>query len=295
MKFLEKKYFIKNNYQPNKSRGTYEINKRIYWNTGRISQSYYARHSFYKYCKKLIKKKNLKSVLDIGCGPATKLMKLIYPICHNIYCIDQERIIKYCRERYGLNFFFSDDIENSHLNFKKKFDLIIAGDVIEHLLNPNTLLEYIKRYSHPKTYIVISTPERDVLRGKNCSFSPKKDHVREWNKKEFNKYLKNNGFQIIYHSNIQNFKILINFNKSLGEIKKDLMVQLLKINRFHNLEKIKHTQFVICKLKNSNDKMDNAVKKLFEKKTRIILNDLLSIILIKFHFILIKIIRKKAK
>ena len=66
----------------------------------------------------------LLRILDIGCGYAIKLMKFIHPVCNEVYGIDQENIINFCRKKYNLNTFLVDDIENSKLDLKKKFDLI---------------------------------------------------------------------------------------------------------------------------------------------------------------------------
>ena len=129
---MSKNYFIKSNYKPNKKIETIETKKKLYWTNHRISQDFYTRHLLFKKIRKLIKKEKLKSILDIGCGPATKLMGILYPICPEVCGIDQERIILICRKKYNLNTFFSDDIENTTLSLKKKFDLIISTDVIEH-------------------------------------------------------------------------------------------------------------------------------------------------------------------
>lgn len=244
---MDKSYFIKNNYITNKPIEN-KVGKEIYWTKERIQRShYYAQYYVYKFCKKLIKKKNLKSVLDIGCANAIKLMNLIYPVCQEVYGIDQRSIIDYCKKRYKLISFYSDDIEYSKLNLNKKFDLIISADVIEHLSNPNNLLSYIKKFCHKNTYIVLSTPERDILRGEECCFSPNKVHVREWNSLEFIKYLKFNNFKIFTHKIVKSRKINLNLRQPLLNIKKNI-IEILKI--FFRKKTIKNCQLVVCKLKN---------------------------------------------
>ena len=119
---MEKNYYIKSNYKPNEIAETIDTKKKKYWLDYRISRMYYHRYYLFKSCKKLIKKKKLNSVLDIGCGPANKLMKLIYPVCQDVYGIDQEHIININRKKFGLDTFFSDNIENSMLNFKRKLN-----------------------------------------------------------------------------------------------------------------------------------------------------------------------------
>ena len=286
---MEKNYYIKSNYKPNKENKTFETGEIKYWINNRIHHSLYSRPLLYKCSKKLIKKKNLKSVLDIGCGPAVKLMKYIYPICHDIYGIDQENIIKFCKNKYGLKNFFIDNIEKSTLNLKKRFDLIISGDVIEHLLNPDNLLNYIKKFSHENTYILITTPERDILRGENCNSCSNPSHIREWNKQEFNNYLKKNGFEIIYHTVIDSLRLYLNFKQRLTEIGKDLSIKLSLIKKFNTLKKIKHSQLVVCKLKHLNDFENNSIKRICEKCVKSNSRDGLNRFIIKSYLILLKL------
>lgn len=281
---MERNYFIKKNYKANLVTHTVDTENQIYWSKSRILHSYYNRYNLYNFCKKLVKKKDLKNVLDVGCGPALKLMKLIYPNCHEVYGIDQESIIEFCKKKHGLKTFFSDDIENPSLNLDKKFALILSFDVIEHLLKPNKLISYIKKYCHENTYIIITTPERDILRGKNCNYSPKNVHVREWNSFEFNKYLKNQGFKILAHVNGEGFSVYLNFKKSLSEIKVELMTQLDLVKRYNSLNKIRHCQMVLCKLKNSSeDSNEKSLIQLFNRLGTPNLNDIFKIVLIKIY------------
>lgn len=52
------------------------------------------------------------------------------------------------------------DIENSDIltQIKDKFDVIILGDVLEHLVNPDVLLKKIKYFLTDKTIILVSVP-----------------------------------------------------------------------------------------------------------------------------------------
>ncbi len=49
-------------------------------------------------------------------------------------------------------------------------------------------------------YLVISTPDRDILRGEN-DFGPPRNmtHMREWNGKEFKNFISSSGFTIVSH------------------------------------------------------------------------------------------------
>ena len=92
-----------------------------------------------------------------------------------------------------------DDFESPGLSKEIKSELVVCCDVIEHLVNPDLLLTYIKDRMDVNGIAVISTPERDRLRGKGSNSSPNKYHIREWNFKEFAQYLENRDFEIINH------------------------------------------------------------------------------------------------
>jgi hypothetical protein len=79
-------------------------------------------------------------------------------------------------------------------------DLFIASDVIEQLIDPDVLLEYIKQ-CNPKE-IILSTPDRS-LANINWGYNENgptsnTSHAREWNFQEFESYISEH-FDIISH------------------------------------------------------------------------------------------------
>lgn len=232
-------YFIKQGYIAQSNNNTSILNEnQKYWFGRRVTYNYYFQYHVYKYAKNLILKKKLTNAIDVGCGMSEKLMSLIYPVCKNIAGIDQEHSVNLCKKQYRKSFFYVDDFEKPVLKLGK-FDLIICADVIEHLNDPDILLNYLKKFATKKSYILISTPERDSHRGLDCNKSVKKEHVREWNFKEFAKYINNSGFQILEHRKIPFMKFpLINPYASL------LFFQILFRTRKRNT-----AQLILCKLK----------------------------------------------
>lgn len=121
----------------------------------------------YKLARKLIKENKINSVLDIGCGYGEKLKKFIYPICSEITGIDSEHGVSYCKEKHNFGKWYVDNLDNPRLNLFEKFDLVISADVIEHLENPDILIDQIKKYSKKNSLILLSTIERNSLCGKS--------------------------------------------------------------------------------------------------------------------------------
>ena len=57
-------------------------------------------------------------------------------------------------------------------------------NVIEHLLNPDSLMNYLKKYTNE--YIIVSTPER---KPESKGPPPNIHHIREWERHEFEEYI----------------------------------------------------------------------------------------------------------
>jgi hypothetical protein len=130
-----------------------------------------------------IKKMNGKSVMDVGCGSAFKLVEKfgnyettgieLSDMCHWL-------LTKYPTKKW-LPFEFAEPRQ-------LQSDLIICSDVIEHVKNPDELMDFLKKINFK--FLVISTPERNRVRGSR-DFGPPENtsHYREWNDLEFNEYV----------------------------------------------------------------------------------------------------------
>jgi len=108
---------------------------------------------------------------------------------------------------------------------KKKYDVIIAGEIFEHIFNLDKLLKDIKKVMKTKSKLIVSVPNNNnlidrfkVLIGRLPTFCAhandfeERGHVRDFNKKEITKKLKKNGFKIKkYHKSglIHNQKTII--------------------------------------------------------------------------------------
>lgn len=208
-----KKYYIKEGYKINQINMTNDkVNDKKYWDKNRFLSSKVYQFPVYQFLSDFIRKNKIKTLIDIGCGLGSKL-NYVY---HNnpnteIIGIDQSDPIEYCKRTYSFGKWIVDDFDKPILTKELKAELIVCCDVIEHIEDPDVLLRYIKSMLIKDGIAVISTPERDRLRGINCSYSPNKFHIREWNYKEFENYLQSHGFQILDHFN--QFPTKIGFNR----------------------------------------------------------------------------------
>jgi len=195
-----KNYSIREDYVPRKTAETFVEDPSEYWNEGRIAASGYYQYYVYQKAAELIAKNKLRSFLDIGCGYPRKVRDKITPVTRDITLIDQPSMRRLMECDFPEMKFIPLDLESMDIIIQEKFDCVVCADVIEHLLNPDSLLSFIKKILSPDGLCVISTPERDIERGLNCLHSPKPEHVREWNRKEFVSYLRDSGLEVLEHS-----------------------------------------------------------------------------------------------
>lgn len=146
----------------------------------------------YAAAKKLAVMRGYESVMDIGTGGGYKLLKHFGEF-HTLG-LDVEPNVSWLKEKYP-------DRQWAEIPFTQTaptLDLIICADVIEHLVNPDELLDFIKR-CQPKE-VVISTPNRDNLQEWSWAGPPRNTcHVREWSASEFRHYITESGFEISEH------------------------------------------------------------------------------------------------
>jgi SAM-dependent methyltransferase len=134
-------------------------------------------------------------IIDVGCGRAQKLIKL-HPE-FSIVGIDHGPNIEYCR-RYTFGTWIECDVERESLaDLPAQGSVVVCADVIEHLVNPVLLLQSLRTLlERGAGAVLLSTPERDLLRGRD-HFGPPPNpcHVREWNTAELRKLLLSMGFE----------------------------------------------------------------------------------------------------
>lgn len=144
----------------------------------------------------LMKKHGLSTVLDVGCGSAYKLVTYLGE--YDTVGLETAHTVAFLKEKYP-------DRKWEVSNFRQRqrgADVVICADVIEHLANPDELLDFLKALSF--RFLVLSTPARDVRAHwwkKSRLLGPPKHpyHVREWTLREFADYVAGHGFDIVSH------------------------------------------------------------------------------------------------
>lgn len=192
-------YFLPADYRENPAR-TF-VPDGEYWNDDRIAASYHFQYYAYAQAAALFRRQGYESVIDVGCGAATKLAAFFGEIADTIHMVDQPG-----SERVASNIlpgaaFTGADLETPP-PMDTRFDLVLCMDVLEHLADPDPLARWLHERVSDRGRLVLSTPDRDVRRGVGCRTSPNPLHVREWSSPELRAYLADRGFEVVDQRNL---------------------------------------------------------------------------------------------
>ena len=143
----------------------------------------------------LMKKHNLTSIVDIGCGSGYKLVT--YFADYQTLGLEVPENVRLLQKRYPDKQW---QVSDSSVKPTISTDVIICADVIEHMVDPDELVTYIKGI--PFQYLVLSTPDRKLIYRpwKRGYWGPprNKAHQREWTLPEFGRYISLH-FDVIDH------------------------------------------------------------------------------------------------
>ena len=174
-----KTYYIKENY-------TARLDNKDFDDT-KLTDEW--QKEVYEYAKKIAEENNFKTILDIGTGSGYKLIKHFDN--YNTLGIDIPKTVSFLKEKYPTKSWSDQFVPTTG------YDLLISSDVIEHLPDPDILLDLIIQCD-PKL-LVLSTPERNLLCKIDHNGPPfNKAHVREWTMVEFYNYI-SSRFDVLDH------------------------------------------------------------------------------------------------
>ncbi len=125
---------------------------------------------------------------------------------------DKDSILKL--KQYGINdIYFGDIIKNKYDKeiISNKYDIIVFGDVIEHLDSPGLALENLKQFCNKETKLLLTTPNVWTIFNLSNHFRKNEevhqDHTFWPSKKTMDRLIMNSGYKIekflylMYNSN----------------------------------------------------------------------------------------------
>lgn len=145
-----------------------------------------------------------KKVLDIGCtGIGGRLHEKITQVSSKAVGIDidQEKVNVMNKKGYEV---YCQNAEN--FNFDQKFDVIVAGELIEHLENPGIFLDSVKEHLFKGGRLIITTPNLQSahkIKQNIVKSNSNENHILGFTKYLLRNLLRKKGFNIIKIRNIE--------------------------------------------------------------------------------------------
>lgn len=156
-----------------------------------------------------------KNVLHIGCvgfadlGTAERVSLAKQSLHYALTTSARTIGVDYSREAidyYHTHHVFDNVIHGNaehleDLNLEQRFDVVVAGDIIEHLSNPGLMLDGIRSLCRPDTLVVITTPHAfgllSFLRFLANRFVEGQEHVFTMNSQNIEHLTERHGFEVV--------------------------------------------------------------------------------------------------
>lgn len=134
------------------------------------------------------------ALLDIGPNIGTCLM-LAQARGWDTYGVEiNAEAARYCREQRGLNVVAG--ALDAHTYAENSFDIILMGDVIEHLRDPLELMRVVQRILKPGGAVLISTPNIAERAGRLLQIKPN-EHLYYFSPATITSLLRKAGFDVV--------------------------------------------------------------------------------------------------
>lgn len=193
-------FFLPTDYKPNTHSITLDsVSGQTYWTPARLKSAQLYQYPVYKFALQVMRDENFKSLVDVGCGPGVKL-RMIHDALPGISItgVDQADPIRFCQDHHHFGTWITDNIE-APVHAVPPADMVICADVIEHVMNPDAVLNYLASLVSKNGLIVLSTPDRDRILNARALTPSNPNHIREWTMNELRDYLVSRGFEILQH------------------------------------------------------------------------------------------------
>lgn len=196
----EDRYFLPADYVPNDVNLTVDaVSGAEYWDDERVALSARYQRRAYAVASEIASKREVRRVVDVGCGVATKLAACFDSKRFELIGIDQRPAVEACERLGRPGRYYADDFEQPStavLGEIAPADMVISSDVIEHLLDPDPLVAYLRAIVSTSGIVIITTPDRGALCGVGATHPSNPAHIREWSRPEFVRYLESRGFAV---------------------------------------------------------------------------------------------------
>lgn len=139
-------------------RHLYEHDVREIWDPSIAPQIWNQYHDQLRLYEAMVKELNPVTILDVGCAQGTLALKLAEAGYHVVANDLRPEFLEYAKSRYehgDIEFVAGNVFE---LNLNRRFDLIFANQIIEHLVYPVEFLRRLAGLLSPGGHVIVTTP-----------------------------------------------------------------------------------------------------------------------------------------
>jgi SAM-dependent methyltransferase len=195
----EGKYFLPSGYRENPLASADGV-ESTFWDSNAEYGNTRFQEGVYRWASRLVDSKQAM-VIDVGCGTGHKLAEILGPVARDWLGVDQDSAISIDKREFPDGNWLSSDLSQSEVwtdLAELQADFVICSDVIEHLPDPQQLLQRLGGLLGPNGQVLISTPDRSRLEDREPLGPPKNPlHIREWIPAEFRLLAESAGFQVL--------------------------------------------------------------------------------------------------
>ena len=163
--------------------------------------------------KRILPSQN-STILDFGCGEGKYIGECLRVNSYKIIGIDVSKYaISKAKKKFPNARFYSVFAGEKIPVRSGTVDFVLAGDVIEHVLDVMGFVSELNRVLKKGGRIFISTPYHGTIKnivisliGFDIAFNPLYQHIRFFTKKSLTKILEDNGFKILEYNQYGRFK-----------------------------------------------------------------------------------------
>lgn len=149
---------------------------------------------------RIITERRPGKILDLGCGNGY-ILRMLPPSFERYGCEVSKSAVDFISDKdKGVHCVVCD--LNKEFPFDADFDIIVASEVLEHLVNPDKVLENVKAHLTKQGLFLVTTPNvvhwtfrLQFLRGRFPTYN--KSHLYFWDLEGFQDLLQSYGYQIL--------------------------------------------------------------------------------------------------
>jgi 2-polyprenyl-3-methyl-5-hydroxy-6-metoxy-1,4-benzoquinol methylase len=156
---------------PEDVRAVYQHDIEEIWNPKLARHIWNQYHNQLEQYLSLVEGKGRLEILDVGCAQGT-LALLLAERGHEVWAMDiRQQFLDYAASRYekgDVHFTCGNAME---VNLDKRFDLIFANQIVEHLVYPLEFTQRLSSFLKPGGQLVMTTPNGEYIKNSLPSYS----------------------------------------------------------------------------------------------------------------------------